>query len=138
MLQVRASHDSEAGVMPSAELIAAMGVFNQSMIDAGIMLAGEGLQASAKGARITFSDGKASVVEPPYAAPNELISGFWIIDVPSREAAIDWAQRVPFRDGAIDVRQIFEAADFPADLLPPEAAEREQAWRAAQNKAGRS
>jgi hypothetical protein len=133
MLQVRADHDSEAGKMPSAELVAAMGKFNEEMMNAGIMLAGEGLHPSSKGARIVFAGGAPTVVEPPFAAPTELIAGFWIIDVTTKEAAIDWAKRAPFGEGAVlEIRQIFEAADFPADILPPEAAAKEQAWRDAQ------
>jgi hypothetical protein len=129
MLQVRANPDSEAGKMPSAELVAAMGRFNQSMIDAGVMLAGEGLHSSSKGARIVFKNGQSTVRHPPFADPRELIAGFWIIQVPSKEAAIDWARRVPFVDGEIEIRQVFEASDFPADVLPPDEAAKEQAWR---------
>jgi len=135
MLQVRADQKSESGAMPSRELIAAMGEFNQAMIDAGIMLAGEGLHPSAKGARIVFSDTGSQIVEPPFAGPSELIAGFWIIQVASRQEAIDWTRRVPFGPGGvIEIRQIFEAADFPADILPPEAVAREQAWRDGQRQ----
>lgn len=135
MLQVRADEKSESGAMPSRELIVAMGEFNQAMIDAGIMLAGEGLHPSAKGARIVFSDTGPRIVEPPFAGPSELIAGFWIIQVASRQEAIDWARRVPFGPGAvIEIRQIFEASDFPADILPPDEAAREQAWRDGQRQ----
>ena len=136
MVQVRATRDSEAGKMPSAELVAAMGRFNEEMIKAGIMLAGEGLQPSEKGARILFTGGKPRVVEPPFASPRELIAGFWIIDVASKEAAIDWATRAPFEEGEIEIRPLFEVADFPPDILPPEEAAKEQAWRDAQQKSG--
>lgn len=129
MLQVRADAQTESGVLPSKELVAAMGRFNEEMIKAGIMLAADGLQPSAKGARVAFSGGEPRVVEPPFAAPNELIAGFWIIDVPSKEAAIDWACRAPFEDGEIEIRAFFEVGDFPPDILPPEDAAREQAWR---------
>jgi hypothetical protein len=133
MLQVRANADSEAGKMPSRELIAAMGAFNEQMIKAGVMLAGEGLQPSAKGARIVYGGGAPQLVEPPFAPPNELIAGFWIIQVASRDEAIAWAKRAPFQPGdAVEIRQIFEASDFPADVLPPEEAAKEQAWRDAQ------
>src|SRR3954452_2646252 len=101
MLQVRANPTSEAGVMPSRELIESMGKFNQEMIQAGIMLAGEGLQPSSKGARIAFSNAGPKVVEPPFAEPNELIAGFWIIEVKSRQEAIDWARRAPFEPGDV-------------------------------------
>jgi len=135
MLQVRADQKSESGAMPSRELIAAMGEFNQAMIDAGIMLAGEGLHPSAKGARIVFSDTGSQIVEPPFAGPSELIAGFWIIQVASRQEAIDWSRRVPFGPGGvIEIRQIFEASDFPVDILPPEEAAREQAWRDGQRQ----
>lgn len=133
MLQVRADRDSEAGKMPSAELVAAMGRFNEEMINAGIMLAGEGLHPSSKGACIVYAGGAPRLVEPPFAEPNELIAGFWIIQVESRQAAIDWAKRAPFGEGAVvEIRQVFEASDFPADILPPEEAAKEQAWRDAQ------
>ena len=134
MLQVRAHPDSEAGKMPSRELIAAMGRFNEEMMQAGVMLAGEGLHPSSKGARVIFAGGKPTVTQGPFPNVDELVSGFWIIQAASKEEAIDWARRVPFEDGVIEVRQIFEASDFPADILPPEAAAREQAWRDEQRK----
>lgn len=138
MLQVRADDKSEAGMMPSRELIEAMGKFNQAMIEAGVMVAADGLHPSSKGARIVFSDAGPRVVEPPFAEPNELIAGFWIIDVKSRHEAIDWAKRVPFGPGGlIEIRQVFEASDFPADILPPEEAAREQAWRDGQKQTNR-
>ncbi len=133
MLQVRANADSEAGKMPSRELIAAMGAFNEEMIKAGVILAGEGLQPTAKGVRIVYGTGMPKVVEPPFAPPSELISGFWIIQVANRDEAIAWAKRAPFRPGdVVEIRQIFEAADFPAEVLPADAAAKEQAWRDAQ------
>jgi hypothetical protein len=133
MLQVRASRDSEAGKMPSRELIAAMGRFNEEMIAAKVMLAGEGLHPSSKGARVSFAGGKPSVAQGPFP-DSELVSGFWIIEVGSKEEAIDWARRVPFEDGVIEIRQVFEASDFPADILPPEEAAREEARRAEQGR----
>jgi hypothetical protein len=133
MLQVRAHPDSEAGKMPSRELIAAMGRFNEEMMKAGIMLAGEGLHPSSKGARISFSGGKPTVTEGPFNV-NELVSGFWILQVGSREEAVDWARRAPFEDGIVEIRQVFEASDFPADILPPEEAARERAWRDEQQR----
>lgn len=129
MLQVRATADSEAGKMPSKELIAAMGRFNEEMIKAGVMLAGEGLHPTSRGARVSFAGGKPTVAQGPFPNVAELVSGFWIIQVASKEEAIDWARRVPFEDGVIEIRQVFEASDFPAEILPPEEAAREQAWR---------
>ena len=134
MLQVRASRDSEAGKMPSKELIAAMGRFNEEMIKAGVMLAGEGLHPSSKGARVSFAGGKPTVTQGPFANVDEQVSGFWMIQVGSKEEAIDWARRVPFEDGVIEIRQVFEASDFPAEILPPEEAAREQAWRDQQQR----
>jgi len=81
---------------------------------------------------VSFKAGKPSVIEPPFAQPNELIAGFWIIQVPSKEAAIDWARRIPFQDGEVDIRQVFEVSDFPADVLPADEAAKEQAHRDAQ------
>lgn len=133
MLQVRASRDSEAGKMPSRELIAAMGRFNEEMIAAKVMLAGEGLHPSSKGTRVSFAGGKPSVAQGPFP-DSEVVSGFWIIEVGSKQEAIDWARRVPFEDGVIEIRQVFEASDFPADILPPEEAAREEAWRAEQGR----
>jgi hypothetical protein len=130
MLQVRADKDTEAGVMPSKELVAAMGKFNEEMIKAGVMLAADGLHPSSKGARVSFAGGKPKLVEPPFAEPTELIAGFWIIDVKSKHEAIDWARRAPFEGGTIEIRQVFEAADFPPEILPAEDAARETAWRA--------
>ena len=133
MVQVRATGDSEAGKMPSAELVAAMGTFNEEMMNAGIMLAGEGLHPTSKGARIVVAGGAPKVVAPPFAGPDELVSGFWIIEVDSLQAAIGWAKRAPFGEGQVlEIRQVFEASDFPADILPPEEAAKEQAWRDAQ------
>ena len=129
MLQVRADEQPEAGVMPKRELVEAMGRFNEEMIKAGIMQAADGLQPSSNGARVRFSEGKAKVVEPPFAGPNELIAGFWIVEVKSKEEAIAWAKRAPFENGEIEIRPFFEVGDFPAEILPPEEAAREQAWR---------
>jgi len=129
MLLVKASKDSEAGVLPSKELLAAMGKFNEEMVRAGVMLAGEGLQASSKGSRVKFKGGKPTVTEGPFASTEELVSGFWMIQAKSKAEAAQWASRVPFTDGEIEVRQVFEASDFPADLFPPEEAAREEALR---------
>src|SRR5215213_3490978 len=115
IVMVRATKESEAGVMPSQELFAAMGKFNQQLIDAGVMEAGEGLAASSKGARVHFSGDKRTVVDGPFAETKELIAGYWIIEVKSLEEAIEWVKRVPNPTGAesqIEIRQVFEAEDF--------------------------
>ncbi len=130
MMLVKASKESEAGMLPSKELIAAMGQFNEEMVKAGVMIAGEGLQASSKGVRITYSGSKRSVTDGPFAETKELLAGFWMIDVKSKADAIAWASRVPFTDGeVVEVRQVFEASDFPADVMPPEEAAREERLR---------
>ena len=135
MMLVKASKDSEAGVLPTKEFLAAMGQFNDEMIKAGVLVSGEGLHASSKGARITFSGAKRLVTDGPFAETKELLAGFWLIQVQSKEEAIAWASRVPFADGeTIEIRQVFEASDFPPDIFPPEDAAREQAWRDGQQR----
>jgi len=129
MLQVRADRDSEAGVLPDKELFAEMVKFNEKMVEAGVMLAADGLHPSSKGARVLFAGPKRTVVEGPFADPSELIAGFWIIDVKSKEEAIDWAKRVPFLGGAIEVRQVFEAEDL-GPAMTPELRETEDRMRA--------
>jgi hypothetical protein len=134
VMMVKANKDTEAGVMPSRELMEAMGKFNEEMVKAGVMLMGEGLQASSKGARVRFSKGKPTVIDGPFTEAKELIAGFWMIEVKSREEAIEWAKRSPAphgpdTDGEIEIRQVFEASDFPADVFPPEEAAREQKLR---------
>jgi len=126
MMLIKSDANAEAGVMPSEELIAAMGHYNDELVKAGVLLAAEGLHASAKGARIQFSNGRRRVVDGPFAEAKELIAGFWMIQVKSRDEAIQWALRVPFesgdassRDGVgeLELRQIFEEADFPPELV---------------------
>jgi hypothetical protein len=129
MLQVRADRDSEAGVLPEKELFAAMVKFNEEMVKAGVMLAADGLHPSSKGARVLFAGPKRTVVEGPFADPNELIAGFWIINVKSKEEAILWAKRVPFLGGTIEILQIFEADDF-GPALTPELRDTEDRMRA--------
>jgi hypothetical protein len=134
MLIVKADKNSEAGLPPSKELIAEMGKFNEEMVKAGVMLAGEGLHPSSKGARVKFSGGKRTVTDGPFIETKELVAGFWVIQVKSKEEAIEWARRCPdpFGKGMeaeIEVRQVFEASDFPPEILPPEDAAREQALR---------
>ena len=130
MVLVKASEESEAGVMPTTEQLDEMGKFNTELMNAGIMLAGEGLQASSKGARITYEgDGKTSVVDGPFAETKELIAGFWILQVKSRDEVIEWVKRAPFDDGAtVEIRQVFEAEDFGEEFTP-EARAAEAAMR---------
>jgi len=125
MMIIKADASSEAGVMPDEKLLLAMGRYNQSLIDAGVLLAAEGLHPSSRGARVHVADGKRTVVDGPFAETRELIAGFWMIQVKSREEAIEWARRVPFEvggsttaggTGQIEVRQVFDAADFAPAL----------------------
>ncbi len=129
MILVKANKDSEAGVMPSHELLAAMGKLNEELVNAGVMLAGEGLHPSSKGVRVKFSDGKPAVIDGPFAETKELVAGYWIWRVRSKDEAIEWLKRAPFQDQEIEVRQIFEAEDFGA-ALTPELREQEERLRA--------
>ncbi len=112
MLIVKGNDKSEAGVLPSEQELAEMAKFNEQMVKAGVMLAGDGLMASSKGARVQFSGGKPRVIDGPFAEAKELIAGYWIIQAKSKEEAVEWARRVPFVDGEIEVRQVFELDDF--------------------------
>ena len=130
MMLVKASKESEAGGRPSRELLAAMGRFNEEMVKAGVLIAGDGLQPSSKGTRVTFSGSKRTFTEGPFAETKELLAGFWMIDVKSKADALAWASRVPFADGeVIEVRQVFEAEDFPAEIFPAEEVAREERLR---------
>ena len=132
MVIVKANKDSEAGVLPSKELLAEMGKFNEELAKAGVLLAAEGLQSSSKGARVKFSGGKRTVIDGPFAETKELIAGFWLWQVSSLQEAIEWVKRcpAPFEgESEIEIRQVFEASDFPAEIFPPEQAAREQALR---------
>ena len=126
MMLVKASQDSEAGVLPSRELVAEMGKYNEELVKAGVLLAAEGLHASSKGARIKFSKDKRTVTDGPFTEAKELIAGFWLIQVTSKEEAIEWASRVPFEDGEVEIRQVFEAEDFGAELSEQEAQQQAQ------------
>jgi hypothetical protein len=112
MLIVKADERSEAGVMPTDKELADMGRFNDEMVKAGRMIAGEGLQPSSKGARVDFSKGKPTVIDGPFTEAKELIAGFWLMEARSLEEAVEWARRAPFEDGQIEVRQVFELEDF--------------------------
>jgi hypothetical protein len=134
MVLVKATKDSEAGKLPSAELLTAMGKFNEELVKAGVMLAGEGLHPSSKGARVRFSGSKRTVVDGPFSETKELVAGFWILQVKSKEEAIEWIKRCPNphaeQDSEIEIRQIFEAEDF-GDLQAqvPEVFEQERKLR---------
>ncbi len=141
MVLVKASKESEAGVLPSKELHEAMMKFNQELVNAGVMLAGEGLQASSKGARVKFSGNKRIVVDGPFAETKELIAGFWIWQVKSKAEAIEWVKRCPNptgQEGEIEIRQLFEMEDFgpelPAELRKKEEDLRDQAKQNAKAK----
>jgi hypothetical protein len=122
MAIVKASKDSEAGVMPSEELLAEMGKFNEEMVKAGVLLAGEGLHPSSKGARVSFGgDGERTVIDGPFAETKELIAGYWLMQVRSFDEAVEWMKRCPnphHEEGEIEIRQVFEAEDFGEELTP--------------------
>jgi hypothetical protein len=129
MVIVKADKNSEAGVLPSKELLSEMGKYNEELVKAGVMLAGEGLHASSKGVRVRFSEGKRTVIDGPFTETKELIAGFWLWQVRSMEEAIEWLKRAPFDGGTeIEVRRVFEAEDFGAEATP-EIKERAQRLR---------
>jgi hypothetical protein len=130
MVLVKASKDSEAGVLPDAALVGAMGKFNEELVKAGVMLAGEGLHDSGKGARIRFAGNKRTVVDGPFAETKELVAGFWLWQVKSKAEAIEWLKRAPFQEGEVEIRQVFEPADFAPIDPTGELREKEQALRA--------
>jgi hypothetical protein len=138
MVIVKASKDSEAGLLPTEKELTEMGRFNEELINAGVMLAGEGLQASSKGARVRFDkNGKKTVIDGPFAETKELVAGFWLWQVKSKEEAIEWLKRAPFGDGAeVEIRQVFEATDF-GENFPPEEVAKEEAWRKKSGYAGK-
>jgi hypothetical protein len=129
MVIVKASKESEAGVLPSEKELTEMGKFNEELAKAGVMLAGEGLWASSKGSRIKYSGAKRTVRDGPFAETKELVAGFWLWQVRSKEEAIEWAKRIPFQEGEVEIRQVFEAEDF-GDALTPEVREQEERLRA--------
>jgi len=128
MLMIKADKNTEAGVLPSTELLAAMGKYNEELVKAGVMLAGEGLQPSSKGARVKFSGKQRTVIDGPFAETKELIAGFWLIQVKSKAEAIEWVKRCPNPlegEAEIEIRQVFEAADF-GEAFTPELREQEE------------
>jgi hypothetical protein len=112
MMMVKGDKNTEAGVMPTEQMLADMAKYNEEMVKAGVMLAGDGLQPTSKGARVRFSQGKPTVIDGPFTESKEIIAGYWLIQVKSRQEAIEWARRVPFVDGEIEIRQVFELEDF--------------------------
>jgi hypothetical protein len=136
MVLVKATRDSEAGMLPSEQLLAEMGRFNEELVKAGVMQAGEGLQPSSKGARVRFSGKSRTVIDGPFAETKELVAGFWIWKCASLQEAIDWVKRCPNPmpgDSEIEIRQIFEAEDF-GEVLTPELREQEERLRAQMDK----
>ncbi|HVG21807.1 MAG TPA: YciI family protein [Blastocatellia bacterium] len=129
MVIVKANNDTEAGVLPSEKELTEMGKFNEELVKAGVMLAAEGLHPSSKGARVRFSGGKRTVIDGPFAETKELVAGFWLWQVKSKEEAIEWLKRAPFDGGAeVEIRQVFETEDF-GDNLTPELREQEERLR---------
>jgi hypothetical protein len=143
MVIIKADENSEAGILPTKEnkeMFAAIGKFNEELVKAGVMLAGEGLQPSSKGKRVRFSGRQRTVIDGPFAETKELVGGFWLWQVKSMEEAVEWLKRAPFDGGTeVEIRQVYEVGDFPAEILPPEDAAREQAVRdELQRKAAKS
>lgn len=141
MVMVRATRDSENGVMPDEKLLADMGRYNEELARAGVMLAGEGLHPSAKGARVRFSGSKRSVIDGPFSETKELIAGFWMIQTRSLEEAIEWVKRAPNpfpgQDSEVEIRQVFEAEDFGAEFTPELREQEERIRRDIEKRAGR-
>jgi hypothetical protein len=133
MILVKADKNSEAGVLPDKKLLTEMGNYNEELVKAGVMLAGEGLQPSSKGARVRFSGSKRTVIDGPFAETKELVAGFWLIQVKSKEEAIEWVKRAPNpspgTEAEVEIRQVFEASDFGAEFTP-ELREQEERQRA--------
>ena len=130
MVIVKANEDSEKGVMPTQQELTEMGAYNEELVKAGVMLAGEGLLPSSKGARVRFAkDGSSTVIDGPFAETKELVAGFWILEVSSREEVLEWVRKAPFREGEVEVRQVASAEDF-GDAFTPELREQEDRLRA--------
>lgn len=137
MVMVKGDSNTEAGKLPDEKLLRAMGEYNQELVKAGVLLAGEGLQPTSKGARVRFSGDKRTVMDGPFTESKELIAGFWVIQVNSKEEAIEWVKRCPNPlegESEIEIRQLFELSDF-GDALPPEVKESEERWRSGAQEA---
>ncbi|TCP57511.1 hypothetical protein EV191_1011468 [Tamaricihabitans halophyticus] len=118
MVMIKSDETTEAGTMPTEAELAEMGAYNEELVKAGVMLAGEGLHPSSKGAKVKFSGGKPSVLDGPFTEAKELVAGFWLIQVSSHEEAIEWVKRCPVREGEIEIRRVFEEDDFGAEFTP--------------------
>jgi hypothetical protein len=129
MVIVKANKDSEAGVLPDEKMLTTMGKYNEELVNAGVMLAGEGLRASSKGARVRFSGGKRTVIDGPFTEAKELVAGFWIWQVKSLQEAIEWLKRAPFEETEVEIRQVAESEDF-GEAFTPELREQEDRMRA--------
>jgi hypothetical protein len=129
MVLVKANKDSEAGVLPDTQILTEMGKFNEALVKAGVMLAGEGLQASSKGKRVRFEGTRRTVIDGPFTETKELVAGFWLWQVASMDEAVEWLKRAPFRSDEVEIRQVFETADF-GDNLTPELRKQEEELRA--------
>ncbi len=129
MVLVKANKDSEAGVLPDEKILTEMGKFNEELVKAGVMLAGEGLHPSSKGARVRFSGGKRTVIDGPFAESKELIAGFWLWQVRSKDEAIEWLKRAPFDQTEVEIRQVYETADFAPSDPTGEIRKKEQQLR---------
>ena len=137
MVLVKANAESEAGIMPDRKILTEMGKFNEELVKAGVMLAAEGLHPTSKGARVRFSGGKRAVIDGPFTESKELIAGFWLWQVKSKEEAIEWLKRAPFEGTEVEIRQVFEAEDFGPSLTP-ELREQEERLRAQSQELSRS
>lgn len=133
MVVVKANKDSEAGVLPDQKILTEMGKFNEELVKAGVMLEGEGLHPSSKGARVRFSGRQRTVIDGPFTEAKELIAGYWLWQVKSMDEAIEWVKRSPFQDGEVEVRRVFEAEDF-GPAFTPELREQEARLRAQSQK----
>ena len=136
MVLVKANKDSEAGVLPDEKILTDMGKFNDELVKAGVMLAGEGLHASSKGARVRFNGTKRTVIDGPFSESKELVAGFWLWQLKSKQEAIEWLKRAPFQEGEVEIRQVFETEDFGPALTPElrKQDERQRAQIAAKKK----
>jgi len=126
MVIVKANKDSEAGVLPDEKMLTTMGKYNEELVNAGVMLAGEGLRASSKGARVRFSGGKRTVIDGPFTEAKELVAGFWIWQVKSLQEAIEWLKRAPFEETEVEIRQVAESEDFGEAFTPELRAQEEK------------